>query len=241
MKRLFVAAAAAVLLLAACGDDDVEGLSRDEVPELSAEEQALADRVSASMLDDPDTQVTPEEADCVGARVVKALGVERTDSISWEEDGLTFEPDDADHVARSLHACVDTRSLLAEGFSQGAAITADQGACLARDLSDDDVVRVISLSLSAQEGTEDDYEPLADAFLECLDIGELIVSGVAFTISDASARCLADALPHDLLKRVFIAGMMGEDPGDAHSEFVREVMRATPDCLTDEELAELGE
>ena len=102
------------------------------------------------------------------------------------------------------------------------------------------------LAVSFTEGNGDPdpalYEPFADAALNCMDFGALLVQ--QFTsdgnLSEESATCLADAIPHDLLRDLIIVGMTDGDSTSAEAALTREITRAAPDCLTDEELASLG-
>lgn len=246
MKRLLLALVAGALFLAACGDDDDGGvLSRgggSEVPDLSAEEQEQADRVVASLRSDPGgPPLSDDEAECVGARIVTELGVERTKTIEWESSEMpALTTDDARGIARAMTDCADLRSMLAESIAEDGEITPDQAECFGQALSDDELVDILAFAFGSDMSQASDAEltPFADAALECLDFGAVLVEQFSAdgNVSEASAKCLADALPEDLLRQAFVAGMRGEDTTGVETDFLRAILQAAPDCLTDEEL-----
>jgi hypothetical protein len=268
MKRVLVVLFAAVLLLGACGSDDGDVLSGASgngdggeqgepqgepdgddpggSEDLDEDERAAAARVSSSLENDPDApDITPDQADCVGARVVEELGVERVEEIDWEGDEVDLPEEDGRGVARAIVECVDVRPLLVEGMVSEGAVTGEQAECLSRDLTDDELVEVLTAAFVDGDGTEVDaalYEPLADAMLNCMDFGALLVEQFAAggQLSQDSAQCLADAISEDLLRELIIAGMTGGETSAAEASLTREVMSAAPDCLTDEELSGLG-
>jgi hypothetical protein len=253
MKRVyFAAAAAAILLLGACGGDDGDVLSAggSEV-ELSSDEQAQADRVAAAMLadnddeSDPFSEVTPEQADCVGAHAVEELGLERVTALDWESEDPAFTPEDAPGVAKALVTCVDIAPVFASAFSEDGTLTPEQGDCIADNFTDDDLESLLTFTLADPDGTPtpEVAGPLADAVVTCMNFGEVLVEQFAAsggTISPESAQCLADALPDDLLRSMVLSGMTDVEAPDDEAAFERAIVGATADCLTDEELSSLG-
>lgn len=249
MKHVLIAAAAAVLLLGACGDDgDALGAGGDI--ELSAEEQTQADRVAASTLDDEGDdgpQITPEEADCLGANVVRELGVERTTAIDWDADDSPLTEADAPGVAKAFVACVDVRPLFTAGFAEDGEFTEEQAGCVADELSDDELEAILAVTLADPDASPplEVAEPLADTLIQCLDFDALLVEEFASedgtAISEESAQCLADAVPEDLVRSAALAGITGQDLPEEEAAFERAVLAAAADCLTDEELAGLGD
>jgi hypothetical protein len=264
MKRLLIAMFAVVLVLAACSGDDggvlagagdgggstsdgTGGAGDGDTDDLDGDEKAAAERVAASIENDPEApDVTPEQAECVGVRVVEAIGVERVEEIDWESDEVRLPEDDARGVAQAMVDCVDVRPLMVEGMTQDGDLTAEQAACLGDDLSDDELVELLtSAFVDGSEDVEIDpalYEPLADAMLNCMDFGALLVEEftAAGDLSAESAQCLADGISDDLLRQVIVAGMAETDTSAAEAALAREVMAAAPECLTDEELSGLG-
>jgi hypothetical protein len=177
---------------------------------------------------------------------VKAIGVERVGEIDWEASEVTLPEDDARGVARAMVDCVDVRPLMVEGMTEDGEVTTEQAECLSGDLSDDELVSLLTGAFT--QGADDLevdpslYEPLADAMLNCMDFGALLVEEFtsAGDLSTDSAECLADAISDDLLREVIIAGMTGAESSSAEAALAREVMSAAPECLTDEELSGLG-
>ena len=275
MKRLLLVVFAMVLLVGACSSDDDgilsgaagggSGSSGDtggggdtgeggggssgaaEADDLDGDEKAAAERVASSIENDPEApEITADEATCVGARVVKELGVERVEEIDWEQAELTLPEADGRGIAQAMVDCVDVRPLLVEGMVEDGEVSNEQAECLSDDLSDDEIVALLTAAFT--QGSEDVevdpalYGPLADAMLNCMDFGALLVEEftAAGDLSAESAQCLADAISDDLLRDMIIAGMTESDTSAAEAALAREVMAAAPECLTDEELSGLG-
>jgi hypothetical protein len=251
MKRVVIAVAAAVLVLSACGDDG-NALDAGGETELSAEEQTQADRVAASLLaeDDEDDgafdDITAEQADCVGANVVAELGVERVEAIDWDAEESPLIEEDAPGVASAFVACVDVRPLFTAAFAEGGELTQEQAQCISDDFSDDEIEGILAFSLANPDAAppSEVAEPLADTIVACLDFGAILVEQFTAAdgggVSEASAQCLADAIPEDLIRSAVLSGITGEDAPEDEAAFERAVVGAADDCLTDEELAGLG-
>jgi hypothetical protein len=146
MKRVLAIAALAVLavlLLGACGDDDDGGAlsGGGGGGDLNAEEQEMADKISAELQSgaDDDLPLDAEQADCVGEGMVKAVGVDKLSTIDFSADEVEFDlsADDAEDAADVLVSCVDLQESFKQSFTQDGTISEDSADCLADKLDDD--------------------------------------------------------------------------------------------------------
>lgn len=95
-----------------------------------------------------------------------------------------------------------------------------------------------------ETATPEQIDSIIDVTLECVDFRQVLVDSITAdsNISDDSAGCLADALGVDEFLRPAVAsGLTGEDLefGD-DPELTETLFAAVTDCLTAEELVELG-
>jgi hypothetical protein len=163
MKRVLLIVLAAVLLLGACGDDGDDGgtLGGGGGGDLSGEEQEMADKISTELQsgEEDDIPLTAEQADCVGAGMVEAVGVEKLSTIDFGEDEVEFtlSPEDAAQAADVMVTCVDIQEVFAESFAQDGSISQDSAKCFA-DKLDDDLLK----DFFAQVFQGEDDEPSAD-------------------------------------------------------------------------------
>lgn len=182
MKRVLVAILAAAFLLGACGDDGDSGGALGG-GSLSAEEQAKADEIAASMMEDDNDSmaIEQEDADCVGRGFVRELGLEQLEEIDFRADDPDFalSEADADKAASVMVQCIDFRSGFADSFSEDG------------------------------------------------------------SISRESAECLAGKFDEKTVKELFAAELRGEEVDE--TSFIRLVTQGMADCLTDEELARMGD
>jgi hypothetical protein len=146
MKRVLAIVAIAVLavlFLGACGDDDDGGAlsGGGGGGDLNAEEQEMADKISAELQsgEEDDLPLDAEQADCVGAGMVKAVGVEKLSGIDFAADEVEFNltPDEASEAADVMVSCVDLQEAFKQSFTQDGSISEDSADCLAGKLDDD--------------------------------------------------------------------------------------------------------
>ncbi|MEL6892705.1 MAG: hypothetical protein AAFP84_13990 [Actinomycetota bacterium] len=134
--------AVVALVLAACGgSDDADGSGGG----LSAEDRALADAISADLVDgDEDGFAAVFDTDCMGEQMVRALGgaaaIERdygvtADNIGDVED-RDFTEDDAQKIAEGYVACGSMKELFTLAFVQEGGVTQEQADCLVADIEE---------------------------------------------------------------------------------------------------------
>ena len=95
-----------------------------------------------------------------------------------------------------------------------------------------------------ETATPEQIDSIIDVTLECVDFRQVLVDSITAdsSISDESAGCLADALGGDeFLRPAVAAGLTGDDFefGD-DPELTETLFAAITDCLTAEELVDLG-
>lgn len=95
-----------------------------------------------------------------------------------------------------------------------------------------------------ETATPEQIDTIIDVTLGCVDFRQVLVDSITAdsNISDESAGCLADALGADeFLRPAVAAGFTGDDVefGD-DPELTQALFAAITDCLTAEELVELG-
>jgi hypothetical protein len=162
MKRVLVIAVVAVLFLGACGDDDDGGGALNGGGgDLNAEEQEMADKISAELQsgEEDDLPLTPEQADCVGSGMVEAVGVEKLSTIDFAADEVEFllSPEDAEEAADVMVSCVDIQEAFAESFTADGSVSQESAQCIA-DKLDDDMLK----DFFAQVFQGNDDEPSAE-------------------------------------------------------------------------------
>jgi hypothetical protein len=91
------------------------------------------------------------------------------------------------------------------------------------------------------EGASDVHvDALVDAYFSCLDAPSAFAEALTAegAVSEESAQCVGDTLDEDgLLRPLLRASLAGEDP---EPEMFSELLRVMVECLTPEELAEMG-
>ncbi|MDZ7734211.1 MAG: hypothetical protein U5R31_15070 [Acidimicrobiia bacterium] len=101
----------------------------------------------------------------------------------------------------------------------------------------DDVADLDDLELN-----EEDATAMWDGLSGCVDLTAIFVEGMTSDgeVSDESAECMAEGmLESDEFRDFIVADLMGEEPDD--STFMTSgIMTLLADCLTDEELQNIG-
>jgi hypothetical protein len=77
----------------------------------------------------------------------------------------------------------------------------------------------------------------------CADLRPLFVSSFVEDgdISNDSAQCLADSITDEQIEGLLVAEFSGSGDTSAQTDMTRSVTAAMSECLTDEELAAIGE
>lgn len=139
---------------------------------ISADEQAYVDAMLSTL--SGDDELTPDQAHCVATAMVRGIGVDtlRQNGVTPEsirDEGAGWEPpfplsqQQARAIAAGFAGCVDLRALIV-GEIAGPDLTADQRACLERELPVDALIDLMALGLMAG----DDAEPGPEAFAPLL-------------------------------------------------------------------------
>lgn len=158
------------------------------------------------------------------AEYVDAIAAAMTAEMS-EQDLALFGEDGARCTAAAIVDAIGVDGLIALGLDLDAIENGDQ-----LDESD----------LSAEQ-----VEPLADGVLDCIDLGAAFAAESEGAISDDAANCLGDRMKSsETFRDVFVQGLLGGDSVDpfaaADSSAQAEIIEMVTDCLTPEELAQLG-
>lgn len=227
MRRLTVllVVSALTLALAACGDDDSAGTGTDDTETTEATGETEA------------TEATGE-------------------TEATEATEATEETDDEGSDAAFVDAI--TAAVLADQPGAGAPLGETEARCMAEGIVDElGVEGLLELGLSVEaieQGetledaalSEEQAGDIADATIGCLDIAELMAAQFPpGAVSDESLECLGDRLAEAASFRQFVIdGILGRESGsfeDADPETQVEFTEIITDCLTAEELVELGQ
>jgi hypothetical protein len=142
----------AVFTLGACGGDDG---GSGGAPNVSGDEKAAADEIAASFKSDDSGlggEVSDADAACVGAKLVKALGVKRVQELGFDENtDVVLTKAEAEKAADAVVSCVDLRKALVSSFTEGGDISDKSAKCLAGKLTDDDIKGVLVASFQGNE------------------------------------------------------------------------------------------
>jgi hypothetical protein len=177
--RTRVVLAALAIALVGCGDDDDSGggdVSEEEQPYVDAFVEDAADA------DEEDLQISPEQAECFGARFVSIVGVDRLEEagVTPEEFGgesdldfstLGLSEDEGGEIYDAFADCdVDIRAELLR--SMGADDMAEEDRECMADAFDDDLLRrmMITTFVEGEEALDADDElrgELFAVFAEC--------------------------------------------------------------------------
>lgn len=167
MRKLLAVAgfAAIAAVVPACGgtSESAPGGGAAAAPKLTAEEAAAAKQVAAGYMEDT-VGAKQSEADCLGERVVKSLGVKRVVQLDWSSDTMTLPVADATTVYDAMAGCIDLRGELTRAMSDEGGMTDEEAACVAKALSDANIKALIMSSLTG-EG-EDAADAELDSVLE---------------------------------------------------------------------------
>ena len=173
-----LALTAASLLLAACGDSAGTGNASSAAPKLSTEETAAAKKVSDGYLVDTDG-ATQVEADCVGAQMVKSLGVKRTNEIDWAADDVNLTEAEAGKVYDGFAKCVDLKAEMVEAMV-GEDLSEKSAKCLAGELPDADIRKIMIASFTGGDPVAAGaslQQTVVKAAAKCLTADELKAAG----------------------------------------------------------------
>ncbi|MCP5027960.1 MAG: hypothetical protein GY929_16920 [Actinomycetia bacterium] len=211
----------------------VEGLAQAVVADQSGQSRGVV--------------ITIEEARCLSARTVLALGVERLGELNLTEQGLAegrfgqavavLSVDERAELVDATLSCVPVETLV----GSAAGLTAGEITCLADRLEESEILRVLALDhLSGSDGATTLDGELRDEFLDairtCVDLAGLMFSGT--DVSAESVACVGDAVRSDpLLDQVFAAVIDGEDVGENAATALQAVVGG---CLDPQELAALA-
>jgi hypothetical protein len=224
--RRLAALAAAVAVLAACGDQ-------------TSDEETMVSAIRLSILQDEtfaSYEVTGDEATCVAESTVDGIGVERLEEIGFDDDeGSVDEVDlselsdtEIEVLSLAMDSCIEgidrvlidtvTASILDEP-APTFPIDEDEATCVAEAVVDDiPASRLIAIGVrSDHTGGISELRPtevdvFADAYTDCIDVREILLSGIASGgTSDQVLQCLDDEISDDDIGTIFRAGLAGED------------------------------
>lgn len=131
------------------------------------------------------------------------------------------------------------------GISEG--VSEDQQACVAVGMIKQlGAKRVLQLSKDDELVLEKaEAEKTADVFLGCVDVGALMASSISEdgSISEKSAKCLAGKIDTKVIRTALINEFTGngDSNDDMPPEFLEAMLKGMTQCLTKEELAEMGQ
>ena len=86
-----------------------------------------------------------------------------------------------------------------------------------------------------------DVETMLDAFMDCVDFGQLFTDGLledaGGAVSEGSARCIAEGIDDDFIRSAARGGITGdESSAEPDAEALSEIFGLMADCLSPEEL-----
>ncbi len=214
------ALAVAALLATACGAPDLDDYAQDMAAE------AL----------DGGLGLTEEEADCYGRRAADELGLDRLRELDGEDAGA-LTADDADRMAGALVDCVD--GVVDRLFGNvGREISAEGRACLAEELTEDDVAGAAAATLQGTSLPEPLRERFDAAFTTCagVEVVALGAPGLAaalsadgFDVGRDEAACALERLVDEL----GIEAMVDARGASFDPEETRLLVAALADCSPD--------
>jgi hypothetical protein len=172
--RVVLALGALTLVLGACGDDDDGGggdISEEAQPYVDAFVEDAADA------DEDDLQISPEQAECFGARFVEIVGVDRLEEagvtpddfggesdLDFSEIGLT--EDEGGEIYDAFGACdVDIRAEFISSLGADDELSEEDRECVAEAFDDDLLRRIlVTTMVEGEDALEADNELMGDVF-----------------------------------------------------------------------------
>ena len=88
---------------------------------------------------------------------------------------------------------------------------------------------------------DNDTDTLLDAFIGCIDFGDVftesLLEGADGGVSEDSARCIAEGIDDDTIRKAAQAGITGEELSpETDAELLSDILKLMSDCLSPEEL-----
>ncbi|MCP3855650.1 MAG: hypothetical protein GY698_13075 [Actinomycetia bacterium] len=210
----------------------VEGLAQAVVADQSGQARGVA--------------ITIEQARCLSARLVLALGVERLGELRLTESSLAegefglatalFTPDERVALVDAALACIAVETLIgsADGLSDR------EVGCLGDHLEGSGVLRELALERMAGPAGEgpldgDSRDEYLEAIRSCVDVAGIMFAEI--DIASTSVSCVGAAIRTDPLLDEVFASLVAGEPVSADSAVDLGLIVA--DCLSEDELAAL--
>jgi hypothetical protein len=208
MRRILTCVAVVALVLTACGDDD--GGGGDD-----AAAQPYVDAVSRSLKGDEEFPVPDDTADCIGAAVVDAVGVERLEEAGitprdfeeaedFDDLGIELTDDDVDRLGSSLADC-DLADAITQGFAtELPGLTDSDLECISEGIDDDALGDAMAQGILGGDDVEpeDVVGPVLDGLKDCPDaVTALLVESIeersGEELSEEGRACIQDQVADD--------------------------------------------
>ena len=192
MRKFVVLVLSLTIVAAACGGDDDASSDGGSSDGLNEAEQALADAIALSILeeeDDPASPLGPAEAECIGEGAVGRIGIDGLLEIGISEenpnpeDALEIATDEQiDTVIDVFIECVDFTQAFIDGFAEAGDLSPEAAGCLAEQLQSGDLLKDLTRSSMRGDDVDFDDDPeLAGQILQmvlgCLSPEELVDLG----------------------------------------------------------------
>lgn len=220
LLRLAALTGAAVTLVA-CGPPSME----DYVEEFTLEAQQSGLGLDA------------EQAACYGETAADDLGLERLRELDVDDEDRVLTDADADIMARALVACVDDAAALLFA-NTGRQISPEGQACLADQLTSDDIASATASSLQGEELDGTTRERFDAALIACakVEVVALGAPGLTFAlgqdgidVTEDDARCALTRLVDEL----GIEKLTNAEGGTLDLEGARSLLRGLDACTDD--------
>ncbi|MET0728462.1 MAG: hypothetical protein ABWZ76_09235 [Acidimicrobiales bacterium] len=228
--RLLGSLALVAALAAACGGDDDAQLTEDE--------QAFADELSASLSDEDGSSYSDVEADCVAETIMGEIGEEPFDEAGVTPEDIADAPEDADSPGMILGAgaitsaqadaildgwseCSDIESTFVAGIGEEIDVDEDAQACAEDDLRDQGLIVDGYKQILTEEVNDPSAETVSE-ILSVLDECGVDTTGLVADGDATSGSALVDAIAASLAS----SGELTEDQAQ---------------CLAQEIVDEVGE
>lgn len=201
--------------------------------------------------DDP--VVTGGEEECLTSGLSQTIGAERFAELDALAAGATdmsvvfsqMTDPELDALVDVISTCIDVEALLTEEMT-GEELSPEAVACFAGTLSQEDTLQSLIramltgedpttnpefITLMIQVMTEDCVEPL-----EAMLVDEFVAGGM----SEEGAACVADRFMRGGLFEAVLNAMLSETDITTDPELTDQMMAAFTECLTPEEMENLG-
>lgn len=168
-KKLPIVVAAA-LSLAACGG----GSGTADAPKLTADQQAVADTLATTILDDDSNAIDKQaDAQCWADKIVAGIPLDRLEELGVNASGGTVrsfgqaDEKEANIVTESLYSCIDVKAAMIEQMEAGGEMTAGDAECVVGKISDDDIKAIMISGILDEVPDGDVIENFMQAGQDC--------------------------------------------------------------------------